>query len=77
MDRTPFRTKTQTSINLIGYRFLLTYQLQIYHMKYAPGPGGITQLQSLKAFHCGAKQPCTQGEGMWQSLVTIRQRRQR
>ena len=70
MDCTAFQTKTQASINLNGTLFLLTYQLETYHMTCAPGHGVTTQLRSSKAFRCGVPQLYTQEEGMWQNLVT-------
>ena len=70
MDCTAFQTKTQASINPNGSLFLLTYQLKTYHMICAPGHGVTIQLRSSKAFRYGVPQLYTQGEGMWQNLVT-------
>ena len=70
MDCTAFLTKTKASINLNGSLFLLIYQLETYHMTYAPGHGVTIQPRSSKVFRCGVRQLYTQGEVMWQNLAT-------
>ena len=75
MDCTALKTKTQVFINLNGSLFLRTYQLETYHMTCAPDHGVTIQLRSSRAFRSGARQLYTQGEGMWQNLVTTPLRR--